>query len=264
MLREYLKVIEGKLRITARLTEGLESQIVDYLYVINNPDERMRFQDYLPNTTLESAVADDQIEIQDASESANTAGADVHVVYKLLALGGTLSHTSKNSEASRYHQIAPKELIVSSGTIDREHGVFFRLRPSRNDSLEGAREFTFLATVPKDWRGDVCRIACRARVKKDSFWSDSIETSGTREVPVGLYLAGDAEAASLAEELRRAADAYARELAKPPRKPSVFDTISSQTVGLFSSKKPKPENKELQAAKEALADVQTRLKQLSR
>ncbi len=263
--REYLKVIEGKMRISARLTEGAESQIVDYLYVIDNPDERMRFQDYLPNTTLESAVARDQIEIQDASESANAAGADVHVVYKLLALGGTLSHSSKNSEATHYHQIAPKELVVSSGTIDREHGVFFRLRPSRNDSLEGAKEFTFLATVPKAWRGDVCRIACRARVKKDSFWSETVETSGDRVVPVGLYLAGDAEAASLAEELRRAQETYARRLAQPPPKPSVFDTISSQTVGLFSSKKPHaPENKELKAAKEALTDVETRLKQLAR
>jgi hypothetical protein len=56
---DYLKVIEGKLRISARVTSGVESEIVDFEYVIHSPDKRIRFQDYLPNTTLESAVADD-------------------------------------------------------------------------------------------------------------------------------------------------------------------------------------------------------------
>lgn len=262
---EYLKVIEGKLRISARVVEGAESEIVDFIYVINNPDKRLRFQDYLPNTTLESAVANDQIEVKDATEKANTASADVHVVYKILSLGGTLSQSTKDSEANCYRQIAPKELVVASGTTDREHGVFFRLRPSRAASLEGAKEFSFLATVPKDWRGDVCTISCRARVKKDSFWSDSVVPSGNRLEEIGLYLAGDAEAASLAEELRLVHESYLQLLTAQPPKPSVFGTISSQTASVFGKKKSAAESvQKLAEAEQALADVQQRLKQLGR
>ncbi len=262
---EYLKVVEGKMRISARVLEGSESEIVDFMYLIRSPEKRLRFQDYLPNTTLESAVADDQIEVKESTEKASTAGADVHVVYKLLAIGGTLNQTSKDSDANCYRQIAPKELVVASGTTDREHGVFFRLRPSRAASLEGAKEFSFLATVPKQWRGDVCTISCRARVKKDSFWSNSVVPSGDRQVEVGLYMAGDAEAASLAEELRRVQESYLKLQATPPPKSSVLDTISSQTVGAFTKKKqPTDYATQLAEAKQALFSVQQRLEKLAR
>jgi len=261
---DYLKVIEGKVRISARLLDGSEEAIVDFVYLITNGDERMRFQDFLPNTTLESSVADDQIEIKDASETAKAASADVHVVYKLLALGGTLSQSSKNSESSHYRQIASKEVVVSSGTTDREHGVFFRLRPSRNGSLEGVKEFSFLATVPKAWRGDVCTISCRAKVKQDSFWSSTTAVAGAKELEVGLYLAGDVEAASLAEELRKVQADLARLQTAPPAKSSMLDSISGQTVGLFSTKKPDARQKKIEAAADAVSDVRRRLSQLAR
>ncbi len=260
---EYLKVVEGKLRISARLLDGAESDIVDFVYEIRNTDRRLRFQDYLPNTTLESAVAEDQIEVKDSTEKASTASADVHVVYKILSLGGTLSQSTKDSEANCYRQIAPKELVVASGTIEREHGVFFRLRPSRAASLEGAKEFSFLATVPKEWRGDVCVINVSARVKKDSFWSDSVITSGARELQIGLYLAGDAEGAELAEELTRAHEHYLELLAAQPPKPNVFDSVAAQTVGLFV-KKSKNGKSELDDAYDSLTESRRRLEQLGR
>jgi hypothetical protein len=235
------------------------------MYLIASPGKRLRFQDYLPNTTLESAVAQDQIEIKDATEKSTTAGADVHVAYKLLSLGGSLAQTSKNSEQSCYRQIAPKELVVASGTTDREHGVFFRLRPSRAASLEGAKEFTFLATVPKTWRGDVCTISCTARGKKDSLFASSVAPAGARDAEVGLYLAGDVEAASLAEGLRRAQETYAKRLADLPPKPSTFEVLTSQTVGLFASKKTAGDPQaELEKSAQALDQIRDRLSQLSR
>jgi hypothetical protein len=263
--RDYLKVIEGKLRISARVAQGSEVEIVDFMYNITCPGTRVRFQDYLPNTTLESAVTNDQIEVKDATESAHSAGADVHVVYKLLALGGVLSQSAKNSESSHYRQIAPKELVVASGTTDREHGVFFRLRPSRAGSLEGAKEFTFLATVPKTWRGDVCTISCAARASQGALFSTAVVPAGRRVADVGMHLAGDAEAASLAEELRRVQETHAKLLASQPPKPCVLQTVSSQAVGLFAGKKSEPKPKQqLVEAESALAKVHKELKQLAR
>jgi hypothetical protein len=263
--RAYLKVIEGRMRISARVTQGSESEIVDFQYHIASPDKRVRFQDYLPNTTLESAVADDRIEIKDATEKATTAGADVHVVYKLLSLGGSLAQTSKNSESSHYREIAPKELVVASGTTDREHGVFYRLRPSRAASLEGAKEFTFLATVPRTWRGDVCTISCAARARKESLFASAVVPAGGREAEVGMYLAGDAEAASLAEQLRKAQEEHARWLAAQPPRPSVLDTLSSHTVGWLASKRPEiVARRKLEQAEQALDEVRERLGQLAR
>lgn len=262
---EYLKVIEGKLRISARVVAGSEDEIIDFMYRIACPDKRVRFQDYLPNTTLESTVVDDQIEIKDTSERSDSAGADIHVAYELLGLGSRLNHISKDSESSLYRQIAPRELVVASGTTDREHGVFFRLRPSRTASLEGAKEFTFLATVPKQWRGDLCTISCAARANKDSLFSEAVVPAGRRAVEVGLHLAGDVEAASLAEQLRRAQEKHARLLAAAPPKPSVFEAISCQTVSLFTGgKADKRPSSDVREAADAVADARQRLQQLAR
>ncbi len=176
-----------------------------------------------------------------------------------------MNHSSKNSESSHSRQFAPKELVVASGTTDREHGVFFRLRPSRAASLEGAKEFTFLATVPKTWRGDVCTISCTARANKDSFFSTAIVPAGRLVVDVGMHLAGDAEAASLAQELRRVQETHAKLLASQPPEPCVLETVSSQAVRLFAGKKPQHRSRQqLVEAETALAEVQKRLKQLAR
>ena len=199
-----LKVIEAQLRISARVVAGDESEIDDFLYIITSPDHRMRFQDYLPNTLVESTVADDHIEVAETTEKTGASTVNARVSYKILSLGGSKSQNTKKSESNHYKQIAPKALVLASGTTDREHGVFFKLRPSKAASLEGAKEFTFLATVPRSWRGDWCTLSCAARAKSKSFFVRGPVPAGVEQAQIGIYLAGDFEAAALTEELRRA------------------------------------------------------------
>jgi len=260
-----LKVIEAKFRISARILEGKSADIVDFLYVLTSTDKTMRLQDYLPNTTLESAVADDQIEITAASENCKTTGAEAHVVYKPFTLSANHSQNAKKSESSHYKQIAAKDLVLASGTTNREHGVFFRLKPSRAASLEGGKEFTFLAIVPISWRGDLCKISCTARANKSSLISSSIVPAGAEQAQVGMYLQGDLEAATLAERLRQAEEARATVVAAQRSKDGVFDTISSQATVLFTGKKSEQQaREELREVNSAVKDVEKRLRQMAR
>src|SRR5438128_11733414 len=41
-----LKVIEAKLRVSARITQGSESAIVDFRYFITSPGKNLTFQDF--------------------------------------------------------------------------------------------------------------------------------------------------------------------------------------------------------------------------
>ena len=196
-----LKVIEAKLRISARVPEGREADIVDFLYMITSPGQHMKIQDYLPNTTLESTVQDNQIEVADTSESTDATSEDCHIGYKLLGLGGTANQGAKKTESSKYKEIAPKALVVASGTTNREHGVFFKLEPSKAASLEGAKTFTLLAIVPQAWTGDWCIVSCAARAKKKSFLSTTVAVAGIEQAHIGMYLSGDREANLCAEQL---------------------------------------------------------------
>ena len=205
-----LKVIEAKFQVSARFIEGSEADLVDFLYMLVSPELRLKIQDYLPNTTLESTMADDRIEVTATTESSSAITEDARVAYKVLALGGSKNDTEKKTESDHYKEIVPKALVLASGTMNREHGVFFKLKPSKEASLEGTKTFTCLAIVPKNWRGDWCVISCAARAKKKSFLSSSIVPAGTEHAQVGLYLAGDREARLRAEKLCKVQEANDR------------------------------------------------------
>ena len=175
--RPDLKVIEAKLRISARIIEGNASDIVDFVYMIKT-GQAMRVRDYSPKTTLESAVAADQIEVTAENENSTATGVEAGGAVTPLTLGGSHNQNSKKSESSRYKQVAPKDIVLASGTADREHGVFYRIRPSRTSALEGGKEFTLTATVPKSWRGDLCTVACSARATKQTKFSTSLVSAG--------------------------------------------------------------------------------------
>ncbi|MBI3838554.1 MAG: hypothetical protein HY288_11565 [Planctomycetia bacterium] len=279
-----LKVIEAKFRISARFIAGAESEVVDFLYIVASPDRKMRFQDYLPNTTLESTVADDQIEIIDTTENDKATEASARVGYKALGLGLSKNKGLKKTESSHYKQLAARALVVASGTTDREHGIFFKLRPSKGASLEGAKEFTFLATVPKTWRGDWCTISCAARAKSRGFLSRSVVVpAGVEQAQLGMYLAGDPEAGKLAEELRDVLETHASVLAKQLTKDgdglleTMYDAVSPQALsgyttalcGIFrcknveAPKKSDPERKTLEEAQKAVLNVQDRLRRIA-
>jgi hypothetical protein len=271
-----LKVIEARFRISARMASGSESDIVDFLYIIASPDKQMRFQDYLPNTSLESTVADDEIEITDTTENVKAGEIGARVGYQ--AVGGGLSRTksTKKSHTSRYKEIAPRALVVASGTTDHEHGVFFRLKPSRAASLEGAKEFTFLATVPKSWRGGWCTISCAARANSRTFFSRSkVVPAGAAQSQVGLYLLGDPEANRLAGELGAVQQLHADVLSAQLPQDALLRTMheaaangtTASLCGVFkitpASRESDSPPKALDEARHAISHAQERLRRLS-
>ena len=276
------KIIEAKVRISVRIAQGSEQDLVDLRYFITSPGKTLTFRDYLPNTTLESTVVDDHIEIAKTTEKSAGTTADAHVTEHILGLGGSTNQSSKTTEATHYKEIAPKTLILSSGTTDREHGVFFKIRPSKGASLEGAEEFTFRATVPKAWSGDWCTISCAARAKKKSLFSTTVVPAGGEMTDIGLFLAGDAKACALAKELYKTQDACAAVLATPAGEKDplekVFGAVSTEyksvAGGIFKSKKSQQEKLGeddkadserhcVEDAETAVSDVKERLRHLA-
>lgn len=273
-----LKVIEAKFRISAALVEGKEADIADFDYIITSPDHRLKILDYLPNTTLESAYTDDRIEVTDATETTNSASEEAKVSYSVLSIGATLGQSSKKSAQNHYQRVAPKALVLASGTTNRGHGVFFKLRPSNAASLEGAKEFTFLAVVPKSWRGDWCSFVCAARYHKKSLISNHVVIAGVQSAHVGLYLCGDREGSDLSDQLCKLQLAnhgvLARQLAKEATEAAEAMHASETHRAAFhwedfsaglGKLKPgaKVSERQLDDAREAIHGIEERLKVLS-
>lgn len=196
-----LKVIEAKVRISASLEEGSEDSIVDFTYMIASPKMRLKILDYLPNTTLESQYADDRIEVADRVEDTTTTNIEGIAGYSIFSLNAALNQVNKRTENNQYERIAPKSLVLASGTMNRGHGVFYKLRRSNTASLEGAKEFTFLAIVPKDWRADFCTIVCTSRANKKTLLGSTVVSAGAVRVDVGMHMGDDREASDLCVRL---------------------------------------------------------------
>ncbi|HEX4145089.1 MAG TPA: hypothetical protein VHY91_16400 [Pirellulales bacterium] len=274
-----LKVIEAKFRISASFVEGTESSIVDFVYMITSPEMRMKIQDYLPNTTLESTLAEDTIEVADTTENSDAKSEDAKVAYRVLDIGGSRNQTSKKTQSDKYKQIVSKALVLAAGTTHREHGVFFKLRPSKGASLEGGKEFTFLAVVPKEWRGDWCTVVCAARANKKSFLSNTIALAGVEQAHVGMYLSGDREASDLAESLCQIQEAHGGAVSKQMAKEAsqLIETMHAAQIphhglehydewvhSLFTLGHNSSEGeRSLKDARASIADVQSRLGHLS-
>ena len=184
----HLKAIEGKFRLSARIARGSEAEVVDFLYMLISPSLRLKIHDYLPNTTLEKRLSGDNIEVAETTENTLATTKTPTSATRSSTLALALKPIRQPSRITTSRS-CPKALVLASGTTNREHGVFFKLRPSNGASLEGAKEFTFLAIVPKASRGDWCTLTSPpARRRNLSFLRPSCwpaSTSAHRPVPFG-------------------------------------------------------------------------------
>lgn len=204
------KTIEAAFRVSARILEGHEEDLGEFVFEIRSDSERMRVLDYLPATTLQSDLVGD-IEMKETKETVGTQGlsigAAIPIPYGNLTPQGSpsadIGRTRRTTRTETSRAAPPSRVVVSSGTMHNEHGVFFKLRPSRDTALEDLHKFTVRFVVPRQWRGDWVQLTCRVTAIKSGFSFKTAQPETTK-VYMGLHLAGDIEAQQAAHQLAHA------------------------------------------------------------
>jgi hypothetical protein len=120
------------------------------------------------------------------------------------APAGSIGTSKRNVLKETAQKLPPLNVVVVSGTTNQEHGVFFKVKPSPQSSLEGTQEFVCRFIVPQTWRGDWTRFSCRARGENKRCFFKTVEQCGEATFLVGLHLEGDGEAREAAERLSEA------------------------------------------------------------
>jgi hypothetical protein len=149
------KLIEARFRVSILVNEGSPEDVEDVLVRIESPQHRLRVIDFSPKTEMANTF-DGELQTTRTSEKTTTAGAQIG--------GGTLpppfSLASATFGASQHNVVAQtfkeppsKCLVLASGTIDGEHGVFFKIKGAPQVPLEGAKEYTGTFEVSKQSRG---------------------------------------------------------------------------------------------------------------
>lgn len=195
------KQIEMVLRISAKLIKGVEADI-DYLeYKIFDENERksLYLSDYMPKTQVNTDILDPVTVVE---WKGNSSSARYHVVSRKDKIEASAKVEFEKSRSSRldYRRLPAQQLLTASGIIERGYGVFFKLKPYSQHTLEGDRTFSCIFTVPQKWRGENLSVSCEAiGIARGYLW-DSKRNVGGGFFDVGLYLEADAEAEKIATE----------------------------------------------------------------
>jgi hypothetical protein len=195
------RLVEARFQVSTFFGSGDPDELLQFLYTLDSPRKTVRIVDYEPKTTLESDVAGN-VGIEKKKEKTFTLG---------LGLSGNAQHlihadasgnaATKTLNSVKYDLLPPKELLAASGTLLRGHGVYFKLRPSEQTTLEGAKEFVVVLRVPRDWQADYVHLHCQATAHRRGGLQSSSDgiTCGEASFVLALYLEGDDAARRTAE-----------------------------------------------------------------
>lgn len=204
------RIVECTLRLSVSLASGSVDDIQSLRVEIADRDRRLRVFDFSPSTKMESTLAKD-IKWTKTTESVDELGVSLGGELPAV-IGDVVAHVTPTINASKGDKesitetqvrYAPQQVVVASGTIDQEHGVFFTLRPSPLTSLEGVHELTVAFIVPAHWRGDAVQVSCVATGTQKLLWMKQQKVWAEQAGGVALYLAGDGEARRAAERRMR-------------------------------------------------------------
>jgi len=183
---------------------GDRSAQVDQLSVVIRPRfAHAQLVDYSPRTLTESDI-DGSIQIRRTEEDSRTIGLGLNAHY--FASGTAAADMAdKQIESVEFQRRAGVRAVVTSGTIERGHGVAFKLRRTGQQVLEGEKLFAVSLEVPASWRASLIDVAVAAEHLDQQFFTGAVDvkTVGRSTFCVAIHRGGDVGAAKLASRLSR-------------------------------------------------------------
>ncbi len=209
------RLVEAVFHISTLLDRGSEADLSQIFLQIESPEKTVRVVDHLPRTELISPYAG-TIAVEKRTESGASIGVSAKPNLEVVSLDASAQASTKRGANVRYEMLPPQELLAASGTVARERGVYYKLKPSTQTSLEGARQFIVLFRVPAVWRGDVVHVHCRAEGIRRGLWRslDTREACGGGSFLVTMYLEGDEAARRTVANLVRCEEQLRHALAE--------------------------------------------------
>jgi hypothetical protein len=245
------KLVEAKLEISSLLTAGQEKDLTQYFIRVEIPQgaaagfpgataglssrgaaraDESRIApfivDYLPKTQHEALAS--KVTSEKSTERAAALGINLSGKYELLTMPGPSAGLGqKKSSSVKTELLPPLETVAASGTLSRGSSLFFKIKSTPRNLLEGTRDYALVLRVPAAWRADYVRVHCEAEGIRRGVVStfDEELSCGQRDFLVALYQDGDETARQIAENFAR------REAAKQGQGPGTREAGRSKVQG---------------------------------
>lgn len=195
-----------ELPLSSMIISPTPPEIDQWLVRCQPRDTDVAIADYAPRTETASDMAS-PIQIKQTEEKSSSFGAAINGSYGKVAQGNLgADQGQKNVETIEYQRHASLQAVTASGTINRGRGVYFKLRWTRQQVLEGEKVFTITLAVPGHWRGSLIDVSVIAQGERKTFGGldHEIQTVGSANFVVAAYRAGDSDAAAHAQTIAEA------------------------------------------------------------
>ncbi len=205
------------LRLSAMIDDPSAPDFDQWIVTCRPRQSQLRVVDYAPRTVTGTDVVS-PMKVKELDETNTSLGLSLDGNYGNFARGNAGSdHSNKKIRSREFSRAAPVHAVSAAGTLDRGRGVYFKLRWTATQILEGEKEFQMTLDVPSSWRGGLMDVQVEATRSEKRFGSFSKQTVvvGAASFVVTIYPTGDAEAERLArtlalreDKLRQAAIAH--------------------------------------------------------
>jgi hypothetical protein len=195
-----------ELRISSLIATPGTPVIDQWLVQCQPRDPAIRIVDYAPKTEADSDV-EGPIQIKISDEQTGSVGLSLDGNYGHSLHGGVgADRGSKSTNSRQYNMAAQAQTVTAAGTINRGRGVYFKLRRSAHQILEGEKVFQITLRVPRHWRGSLIDVSVVAQSERKSLggWDRQVKTLGASKFVVAAYAGGDTEAEKLSRQLAEA------------------------------------------------------------
>ncbi|TWU41632.1 hypothetical protein Q31b_30860 [Novipirellula aureliae] len=234
------QLIDVELRLSSMIVAPKPQRIDQWIVRCQPRQDGIQIADYSPRTEVASRIQG-PIQVKTTDEKTESFGLSINGTYGDLAKGNAgTDRGSKQAECLQYDRIAPVHAVTASGTINRGRGVYFKLKWTEQQVLEGEKVFHLTLNVPATWRSGLVDVSVIAQSEKKSFggWDRDVVTLGRANFVVAVYRAGDSEAMAAAKNLADAEDTLRRTVAAHRHSQNPITGLVRNVTELFESKRP--------------------------
>lgn len=194
------RLVQLVIPLTSQVTCPDKFPVMQVRFEIRLVGQDAQVVDFSPRTHLYSEF-DGPIEVTSSKEQKGSLGINIESdVLPGVKLGGNAGTSVGESQTERFRRIPEQQVLLSSGTIDRGQGVYFKFNQSPRTTLEGDQTVTITLAVPLSWRGGLIRVDCTALAQSTSLFGQVEEREAGRSTfVVATWAKGDVEALSLVD-----------------------------------------------------------------
>ena len=196
------RLVSVELDVSTLFHPGAEQNVKEVMVQAACRRDDVVVVDYSPRTELQSDI-DGPMQIvqeKDQSRDANLQGFGGYP--GIGSIAGAWNESEYQTHSVQFLQKPIRELTVAAGTTNRQRGVYFKLRPNSQSTLEGSRKLGILLSVPENWRADLMDVTIQAvGLEPPNFRREAVVAR--ESFVVALYQENDSVASAAAAEYVR-------------------------------------------------------------